>query len=185
MFDKEQIYSKNYGNNRIFKAEVMNILGAPVDAIVNPANSGLSHGGGLAAIISKEAGPKLDDQCDRIVEKLGRIPVTLGVPTNAYNLPYKGIIHSVGPRMGDGDEQAKLEKTITNTLLIAEKQKWYSVAFPAISTGIFGVPKQICAEAFKSAIPSYWDNNADSKVCFVLLCLTIDDFEEFYKVLSR
>jgi len=185
MTDKEQIYVKTYDGNRIFKAGVMDILGAPVDVIVNPANGGLSHGGGLAAIISEEAGPGLDDECDRMIKKLGRIPVTLGAPTGAYNLPYKGVIHSVGPQMGDGDEQGKLERTIINALLIAEKKEWQSVAFPAISTGIFGVPKQICAEAFKKAIPEYWVKSPDSKVSFVYLCLTIDDFKIFYDILNR
>ena len=181
----ENVFSKSYGDGSFFKAGVADLLSAPVDVIVNPANSGLSHGGGLAAIISKEAGPDLNDECDRIVKKLGKVPVTLGVPTSAYNLPYKGIIHSVGPRMGEGDEQDKLERTIINALQIAEKKEWQSVAFPAISTGAFGVPKQICAEAFKRALPTYWENNAETNVSFVFLCLMKDDFEDFYDILGR
>lgn len=181
----DKVFSKSYGDGKFFKAGVADLLSAPVDAIVNPANSGLSHGGGLAAIISNEAGSDLDDECDRIVKKYGKVPVTLGVPTSAFNLPYKGIIHSVGPQMGEGDEQAKLERTITNALQIAEKKEWLSIAFPAISTGIFGVPKQICAEAFKSAIPTYWNSSADTSVSFIFLCLTGDDFEVFYHILGR
>ena len=181
----ENVFSKSYGDGCFFKAGVTDLLSAPVDVIVNPANSGLSHGGGLAAIISKEAGPGLNDECDRIVKKLGKVPVTMGVPTSAFNLPYKGIIHSVGPRMGEGDEQDKVERTIINALQIAEKKEWQSIAFPAISTGIFGVPKQICAEAFKRAIPTFWENNADTSVSFIFLCLTVDDFEEFNAILGR
>ena len=181
----ENLFSKSYGDNKFFKAGIADILSVPVDVIVNPANSGLSHGGGLAAIISKKAGPDLTIECDRIVNKLGKVPVTMGVPTSAFNLPYKGIIHSVGPQMGEGDEQDKLEQTIINALQIAEKKEWQSVAFPAISTGVFNVPKQICAEAFKNAIPTYWDKHTDSCVSFVFLCLTKDDFTEFYDILDR
>jgi O-acetyl-ADP-ribose deacetylase (regulator of RNase III) len=172
-------FSVSYGEGRVFRIGIMDILGAPVDAIVNPANSGLSHGGGLAAVISDEAGPELDEQCDKIINKIGRIPVTLGVPTHAFNLPFKGIIHSVGPRMGDGDELEKLIKTITNALLIAEKKGWSSIAFPAIGTGIFGIPKALCAEAFQKAVPLYWENHSDSFINLILLCLTVDDFNNF------
>lgn len=94
-----------YPNGREYKITMRDLLDTPVDAIVNPANSGLSHGGGLAARISDEAGPELDDECGRILKKAGGvIPVTYALPTKAYNLPYKGIIHAVGPIIGDGDE---------------------------------------------------------------------------------
>jgi O-acetyl-ADP-ribose deacetylase (regulator of RNase III) len=169
----------SYAKGREFKAGIMDLLGAPVDAIVNPANSGLSHGGGLAAVISDEAGSELDTQCKKIVNKIGKIPVTLGVPTDAFNLPFKGIIHAVGPRMGDGDELEKLIKTITNSLLIAEKKGWKSIAFPAMGTGIFGIPKALCAEAFQKAIPLYWDNHPDSVIHLIWLCLTLNDLNEF------
>ena len=71
--NKNQPFSTAYANGRLFKAGIMDLLGAPVDAIVNPANSGLSHGGGLAAVISDEAGPELDAQCEKIIDKIGRI----------------------------------------------------------------------------------------------------------------
>jgi O-acetyl-ADP-ribose deacetylase len=175
---------KNYGNGRAFKVGVRDLLGAPVDAIVNPANSGLSHGGGLAAIISDEAGPELDEACERIIEKVGKIPTTYAVPTPAGNLPFKGVIHAVGPRMGSGEEQIRIEETIINTLKVADKKGWTSVAFPAISTGIFGVPKEICAAAFKNAVPSFWENHPGSSVSLVFLCLTNDDYEAFSRILA-
>ena len=105
---------RNYGDNRTFKAGIRDLLGAPVEAIVNPANSGLSHGAGLAGIISDEAGPELDEECEKIIGKVGKIPTTYAVPTRAGNLPFKGIIHAVGPRMGSGVEQERLEETLIN-----------------------------------------------------------------------
>ena len=175
---------RTFPGERVFKAGVRDLLSAPVDAIVNPANSGLSHGAGLAGIISREAGPDMDAECERIVDKVGKIPTTYAVPTKSGNLPFKGIIHAVGPRMGSGDEQRRIEETIVNVLKVFEKKGWASVAFPAISTGIFGIPKEVCAAAFKNAVPVYWNHNASSGIELVWLCLTADDFETFKTVLA-
>ncbi len=176
-------FTRNFENNREFRAGVFDLLGVNVDAIVNPANSGLSHGGGLAAAIAEEAGPKLDRQCELIIQKIGRIPVTQNVVTTAGLLPYKGVIHAVGPRMGDGDEQGKLERTILNCLKRAENRGWKSVAFPTISTGLFMVLGKTCALAFKNAVPRYWEENPRACIELIRLCLTIDDFPVFESVI--
>jgi len=73
-------FTKNYPNNKTLHVAVMDLLGAPVEAIVNPANSGLSHGGGLAAVMSDQASPGLDIECRKIIEKIGKIPLTYAVP---------------------------------------------------------------------------------------------------------
>ena len=177
-------FTKSYPNNKLFHVAVMDLLGAPVETIVNPANSGLSHGGGLAAIISNLAGPELDNESIKIIETVGRIPVTYAVPTKAYDLGFKGIIHAIGPRMGDGDEQIKEEKTIFNTLIVAERKKWQSVAFPALGTGIFMIPKELCARAFKEGINSYWQSHPDSIVDTIWLCLTLDDYPIFKEIID-
>jgi O-acetyl-ADP-ribose deacetylase (regulator of RNase III) len=91
-----------------FAVVVYDLLYEPVDCIVNPANGGLSHGGGVAAAIVKAAGPQLEDECDAIVREKGRIPVGEAVLTSAGKLPFRGVIHSVGPRMGDGNEEQKI-----------------------------------------------------------------------------
>jgi O-acetyl-ADP-ribose deacetylase (regulator of RNase III) len=171
------------GENKLFKVGVFDLLGAAVDAIVNPANSGLSHGGGLAADIAREAGPRLENQCHLAIKKLGRIPVTQNVVTTAGNLPFKGVIHAVGPRMGDGNEVGKIDRTITNCLRRAASRGWKSVAFPAISTGLFFVPKEMCAHAFKDAVPRYWKNHVDSSLELIQLCLTTDDYPTFRSIL--
>lgn len=177
-------FSINYPGDRTFRVGVCDLLGASVDAIVNPANSGLSHGGGLAAIIADEAGPRLDQHCRKIIKQVGRIPLTQAVITIAGGLPYKGIIHAVGPRMGDGDEQIKIEKTIINCLRQADRKGWQSVAFPAISTGLFGVPSEVCAEAFKKAVPQFWKTFPDTSVMPIWLCLTVNHYSEFEHVLK-
>jgi O-acetyl-ADP-ribose deacetylase (regulator of RNase III) len=177
-------FSRTFDGGRVFKVGVFDLLGVSVDAIVNPANSGLSHGGGLAAAISAEGGPAVDRQCSQAIKKLGRIPVTQNVVTTAGRMPYKGVIHAVGPCMGDGYEQFKIEKTVINCLRRAESRGWKSAAIPAISTGLFCVPKEACAEAFKNAVPYYWEKHPESSVELIWLCLTIDVYPVFKKILS-
>ena len=177
-------FSINFPEKKVFKVGIRDLLGAPVAAIVNPANGGLSHGGGIAAIISNEGGPQIDRHCEKYIEKYGRIPVTKAVATTAGRLHYKGIIHAVGPRMGDGDEQNKIEATLMSCLAIAQAKGWSSLAFPAISTGLFMIPKDVCARAFKNAVSSFWTKCPDTSVTLIWLCLTIDDYPVFEKILQ-
>lgn len=179
-----QSFIKTFPGNRQFIVAAKDILAAPVDAIVNPANSGLSHGGGLAAIIASEAGSTLEDECDSIIERQGQVPVGKAVVTNAGRLPFKGIIHAVGPRMNSGNELKMIARTVIYSLKLAERKRWAAIAFPAISTGIFNVPVEICAKAFKKAIPLYWEKYQDSSVKTVWLCLMPDDFPLFEKILK-
>jgi O-acetyl-ADP-ribose deacetylase (regulator of RNase III) len=177
-------FSINFSENKVFKAGIRDLLGPAVDAIVNPANTGLSHGGGLAAIISEEGGPKIDEHCEKYIEKYGRIPVTKAVATTAGRLPYRGVIHAIGPRMGDGEEQNKIQATITSCLGVAQAKGWESVAFPAISTGLFMIPKDVCAGAFQNAVSSFWTTYPDTSVRLIWLCLTIEDYPVFEGLLK-
>jgi O-acetyl-ADP-ribose deacetylase (regulator of RNase III) len=178
-------FEKLYAQNRVFIVSDKSLLSAPVDTIVNPANSGLSHGGGLAEQILLEAGSKLEKECYQIIQHLGKISVTKAVVTTAGQLPYQSVIHAVGPRMGDGEEQSKIETTIINCLQIAEKSQWKSIAFPAISTGIFCVPKAVCAKAFDKAISYYWENFPNSTIKSIWLCLLTEDYPIFEKILNQ
>ncbi|MGA7616016.1 MAG: macro domain-containing protein [Thermoanaerobaculia bacterium] len=112
-----------------------------VDAIVNPANSQLQHGGGVAGAISRKGGPAIQQESDRI----GFVPVGGAAVTSAGHLPARFVIHAVGPRMGEGDEDDKLRRATLSSLEKAEELQLSSVAFPAISTGIFGYPISRCA----------------------------------------
>lgn len=165
-----------------FIISARDLLSAPVDAIVNPANSGLAHGGGLAAQISRQAGPELDAEGDRLIAEKGLLDVCAAVATTAGRLPYKAVIHAVGPRYGCGDEQAKIEKTIANCLQLAEQKGYDSIALPAISSGIFAVPKEICAAAFKNAIAMYFAK-ANHSVKTIWLCLLASDYPVFAQII--
>jgi O-acetyl-ADP-ribose deacetylase (regulator of RNase III) len=128
-----------------------NLLEEPVEAIVNAANGHLAHGGGVAGIISRAAGPVLQAESDRLVAERGPFPTGSAVVTGAGKLPFKGVIHAVGPRYGEGDEEAKLVRALAAAFQRARERGWQSVSFPAVSAGIFAVPLEICARAYLQA----------------------------------
>ena len=113
-----------------------------VDAIVNAANAQLILGGGVAGAIKAKGGPTIQEECLQV----GGTFVGGAVITGAGKLKSKYVIHAVGPRMGEGDEDTKLENAILNSLQLVIEKNLSSVAFPAISTGIFGFPVERCAE---------------------------------------
>jgi O-acetyl-ADP-ribose deacetylase (regulator of RNase III) len=128
-----------------------NLLEEPVDAIVNAANGRLAHGGGVAGVISRAAGPELQAESDRLVREHGPFPTGSAVVTTAGKLPFKGVIHAVGPRQGEGDEESKLVRALTSAFACAKERGWTSVSFPAVSSGIFAVPLEVCARAYVKA----------------------------------
>lgn len=128
-----------------------NLLEEPVEAIVNAANGRLAHGGGVAGLISRAAGPSLQEESDRIVRERGALPTGSAVVTTAGGLPFKGVIHAVGPRQGEGDEEAKLVRALAAAFACARERGWDSVSFPAVTSGIFAVPADVCARAYLAA----------------------------------
>jgi O-acetyl-ADP-ribose deacetylase (regulator of RNase III) len=141
-----------------------NLLEEPVDAIVNAANGHLAHGGGVAGVISRAAGPALQAESDRMLTTKGPFASGMAVVTGAGRLPFKGVIHAVGPRFGEGDEERKLVQALASAFAIAAEKGWQSVSFPAVSAGIFAVPPETCASAYVTAARS-------AKLARVRLCL--------------
>ena len=129
-----------------------NLLDEPVDAIVNAANGHLAHGGGVAGIIARAAGADLQRESDLLVQEHGPFPAGAALVTTAGKLPFKGVIHAVGPRQGEGDEEAKLYRALIAAFACAKERGWSSVSFPAVSSGIFAVPLEVCARAYLKAM---------------------------------
>lgn len=118
------------------------------DAIVNAANSSLLGGGGVDGAIHRAGGPAILEDCRKIVARQGGCKTGEAVITTAGNLPAKYVIHTVGPVWNGGNksEAEKLSACYRNALQLAVDRHCKSIAFPAISTGIYGYPKELAAE---------------------------------------
>jgi O-acetyl-ADP-ribose deacetylase (regulator of RNase III) len=148
------------------------------DAIVNAANAQLRLGGGVAGAIRRKGGPSIQEECN----KIGGTFVGGAVITTGGNLKARYVIHAVGPRMGEGNEDDKLKKATLNSLKITDENKLKSIAFPAISTGIFGYPIDKCAKIMIRTTKEYLQTETHIKE--VIFCLfTTSDFEIFEKEL--
>lgn len=129
-----------------------------VDAIVNAANSHLCGGGGVDGAIHRAAGPKLLEECQKIISKIGYLEPGGAVITPAYNIKsVKYIIHTVGPiwRGGGFGEAEVLKKAYTNSLMIAKDNNIKTISFPSISTGAYGYPIEQAASVAISTLMDY------------------------------
>ena len=152
-----------------------------VDAIVNAANSGLRGGGGVDGAIHRAAGPGLKEEC----QTLGGCPTGSARITKGYNLPAKYVIHAVGPvwRGGDHDEPAQLKSCYTTSLNKAHQYNLESIAFPNISTGIYGYPKTNAAEIAVNTVKDFLEiNELPEQVYFV--CFDEENYHLYKKLLG-
>lgn len=129
-----------------------------VDAIVNAANSHLQHGGGVAGAIVRKGGKTIQEESDRI----GYVPVGGAAITSGGKLKARYVIHAVGPRMGEGDEDNKLRLAIISVLELASDERFKSISVPAISAGIFGFPKDRCAKILVGETAAFLKNKQTS-----------------------
>jgi len=151
-----------------------------VDAIVNPANEQLQLGGGVAGAIREKGGPSIQEECNRI----GGTPVGTAVMTGAGHLKARRVIHAVGPRMGEGDEDKKLASAVRAALALADRRALKSIALPAISTGTFGFPMDRAARIILTEIQRFLQGG--TKLDKVVIALHGDDaFQIFKKELRR
>ena len=139
----------------VLELMVGDLTAMPTDAIVNATNSRLAHGGGVAGAISRKGGPSVQQESDLWLAAKGNVPTGSCAITSAGRLPARYVIHTVGPRMGEGEEGAKLKLATLSSLEMAEKHNLRSIAFPAVGTGIFGCPLDLCASGMLSTVLDY------------------------------
>ena len=147
----------------------------PVDAIVNAANNQLRHGAGVAAAIVHAGGMSIQTESTAWVLKHGPVAYDNPAYTHGYKLTARYVIHAVGPVWGEGDEDVKLAQAVHGSLKRAAALGLHSLAFPAISTGIFGFPKARAARIICETIQAYFNERADSGITEVRLVLWDDD----------
>ncbi len=154
------------------------------DAIVNPSNSSLLLGAGVSGAINLAGGPSIQSE----MNKLGHCPVGGAVITSAGNLPARFVIHAVGPRMGEGAEDAKLLGATLQSLARAEEENLASIVFPAISTGIFGFPLDRCARIMLTASIEHLSSDKPGSLERIIFCLWGDEayttFRETLEILN-
>lgn len=150
------------------------------DAIVNAANKDLVLGAGVAGAIRTKGGPSIQEECNRI----GGAPVGGAAITTGGNLTARYVIHAVGPRMGVGDEDRKLADATRNSLKLAHEKGLASIAFPAISTGIFGFPKDRCARIMLSTVAESLKSE-DLTLKQVVFCLWGEETLQIFDAAAR
>lgn len=149
------------------------------DAIVNAANPYLEHGGGVALAIVRKGGYVIQEESREYVRRFGPVRVGGVAVTSAGRLKARYVIHAVGPVFGDPEGDSKLASAIKSSLDKAEELGLHSVAFPAISTGVYGYPYRRAAELMAEVLKNY----SYRSVRRVVVCLYGSEaFREFEKV---
>jgi len=174
-------------NNVSWKIEIIrgDITKQKVDVIVNAANSSLMGGGGVDGAIHRAGGPAILEECRKIVSKQGSCPTGGAVITTGGKLPAKFVIHTVGPvwNGGNNDEPEKLSNCYRNSLRLAVENNLETIAFPNISTGIYGYPKEEAAQiAIKTVVAHVENDHVITKVYFV--CFDEENFK-LYRALLK
>lgn len=157
-----------------------------VDAIVNAANSGLLGGGGVDGAIHRAGGPDILEECKEIRARQGGCPTGEAVITGAGRLPARYVVHNVGPvwRGGGEDEPELLRSAYRNSLRLAAEHDAKTIAFPSISTGVYGYPVEAAAEVALGTVREWCGEREDfEEIRFILF--SDEDLATYEKVAAR
>lgn len=167
----ETISKNTLDSGKVIYIRFGDITEEPVDGIVNAANAYLQHGGGVAGVISLNGGSIIQEESDLWIEKHGPVQHESPAYTSGGDLGCKYVIHAVGPVWGEGDEDQKLADAISGSLALGDRLGLTSIAFPAISTGIFRFPMKRAAKIILEEIKNYFDQNPGTELNQVRLVL--------------
>lgn len=157
-----------------------------VDAIVNAANSSLMGGGGVDGAIHRAGGPAILEECRKIIARQGSCKTGEAVITSAGKLPARYVIHTVGPVWNDGKNQEaeKLSSCYNNSLALAEQHSLESIAFPNISTGIYGYPKKEAASIAIRTVNAWLSPDRSIKRVY-FVCFDEENYQLYKEILGR
>lgn len=157
-----------------------------VDAIVNAANSSLMGGGGVDGAIHRAGGPAILDECRKIVARQGQCATGDAVITSGGNLPARFVIHTVGPvwHGGNHNEPQLLKNAYLNSLRLAADRLIQTIAFPNISTGIYGYPKEAAAKIAIDAVTEFLNQNDQIQIVF-FVCFDVENYRIYEKLLGN
>lgn len=155
------------------------------EAIVNAANTSLLGGGGVDGAIHRKGGPQILEECKSIRNKQGGCAVGEAVITTGGNLPAKYVIHTVGPiwHGGNSNEKKLLASAYNNSLKLAEEKNIQSIAFPNISTGVYGFPKQPAAEIAITTVQQFLLSAKNVKE-IIFVCYDEENFKLYRQLLN-
>lgn len=155
-------------------------LSVPVDVIVNPADKTLQHHSALGQQIHQQAGGRLQQESEQLIREYGQIDAGMAVFTTAGDLPYKAIIHAVGPEKEEEGGQSTLEQLVSRSLQLCDMNEWSSIGFPALEISHPDMPVAVSAQAFYRAITRFWDARHECAVEKVIVLLQQQQFRPFF-----
>ncbi len=158
-----------------------------VDAVVNAANSSLMGGGGVDGAIHKAGGPAILEACKQIIAQIGHLPTGEAVVTTAGHMPAKKVIHTVGPiyNATRPDEMRNLlANAYRNSLQQAVAHNLRTIAFPNISTGVYGYPKEEAAQVAISTVRQFLQAHPDEIDEVRFVCFDEDNYRIYHTLLS-
>jgi O-acetyl-ADP-ribose deacetylase (regulator of RNase III) len=158
------VAERQFPDGRVLRVCHGDLTEEPVDAIVNAANEHLAHGGGVAGAIVRRGGPEIQRESDAWVRAHGPAAHARPGLTGAGRLPCRAVIHAVGPVWGSADEDAKLRTAYRAALELAHAQGYRSIAFPSLSTGIFGFPVERAAPIALGTVVRFWTGRAETSL---------------------
>ena len=158
-----------------------------VDAVVNAANSSLLGGGGVDGAIHRAGGPAILEECKQIRARQGECPTGEAVITTGGNLPAQYVIHTVGPVWAGGGkgEPELLANCYRNSLRIATEKGLRSIAFPNISTGVYGYPKDQAAKVAVQTVKAYLKAQETGLERIVFVCFDEENYRLYQRLLEK
>jgi O-acetyl-ADP-ribose deacetylase (regulator of RNase III) len=159
-----------------------------VDVVVNAANSSLKGGGGVDGAIHRAGGPAIRQDCKAIVDRQGPLATGQAVITTAGRLPARHVVHTVGPiwgKVGEGEAGELLASCYRTSLALARGVSAISVAFPNISTGVYGFPKPLAAQIALDTVNEWIKKEPEpvELICFV--CFDNENLALYQRLLTE